>query len=202
MSYYDILRPLSCPICEINRPLRKHGTYNRYLCDFHYGTSEIEILRYYCPRCGGTVSFLPSFAVPNRQYSAAIISICLQLVFACGISLSGINRLYPIAGRVLIGTWLRSWHYSSNGIISVLRNSFGKDPQTADICSGHNSKYITASALEAFFLSSDFVLGYELYNCDGKCNCLESLCGSHACSVILKGLQEKFSQLPFSVSLL
>ena len=202
MLFYDKLRPSECPLCNRKQPLRKHGTYKRYYCDFRFGISEIFILRYYCPDCGSTVSYLPSFAIPRRQFSASIISICLQLVFVCGISLSGIHRLYPVVGRVLIGTWLKSWHYSSNGIIAVLRNHFGKDPQSADICSWHNSKYITASALEAFFLGSDLVIGHELYKCDGKCNPKASSCSSHICSGTLKGLQEIFLQLPFSVRLL
>jgi len=202
MSYYDILRPSSCPICSLNHPLRKHGTYSRYLCDLKYGTSKIDILRYYCKNCGGTVSYLPSFAIPHRQFSAGIISICLHLVFICGISLKGISSLYPSVSRILVGTWLKNWHYSSNGIITVLRNHFGKPPQAADICSGHNSSYITANALEAFFLSSDLVFGYELYTCDGKCSPKASSCGSHTCSEILKGLQEIFLTLPFSVRLL
>jgi hypothetical protein len=202
MLFYDKLRPFECPMCDMKRPLRKHGTYSRYFCDFNNCPLKIDILRYYCAGCGGTVSYLPSFALPYRQFSAGIISLCLQLVFVCGISLSGINRLYPAAGRVLIGTWLKSWHYSSNGIITVLRNHFKKSPQSADICSGHISKYITTSALEAFFLSSDLVLGYELYKCDGKCSPKVSSCDSHTCSEILKGLQEIFLILPFSVRLL
>jgi len=202
MSFSDILRPLECPLCGRNRPLRKHGTYTRYLCILNSEVLRIKILRYYCPGCGGTVSYLPSFAVPHRQYSAGIISICFQLVFACGISLRSINRLYPAVSRVLIGTWLKSWNYSSNGIISAIRNSFGVLPHKADICFGHNSKYITATALEAFFISSDLVLGFELFTCAGKCSHKASSCGSYSCSGILKGLQEMFFKLPYSVRLL
>jgi hypothetical protein len=124
------------------------------------------------------------------------------MVFICGMSLIQIGKLYPPASRVLIGTWLKSWHYSSNGIISVLRNHFGKKPLAADICSGHNSSYISGNALEAFFLSSDLVFGYELYTCDGKCSPKASSCESYTCSEILKGLQEIFLTLPFSVRLL
>ena len=202
MSFCDILRPLECPLCGRKRPLRKHGTYTRYLCILSSKVLRIKILRYYCPDCGGTVSYLPSFAVPHRQYSADIISLCFQLVFSCGISLRVINRLYPAVSRVLIGTWLKSWNYSSTGIISAIRNSFGISPQKADICSGHNSKYITAAALEAFFISSDLVLGFELFTCAGKCSSKNSSCGSYLCSGILKGLQEIFSKLPYSVRLL
>jgi len=124
MSFYDILRPLECPLCRRKHALHKHGTYNRYFYDLRFGISEIKILRYYCPGCGGTVSYLPSFAIPRRQFGAALISLCLQLVFVCGISLKGISRLHYGVSRVLVGTWLKHWNYSSIGIITVLRNHF------------------------------------------------------------------------------
>ena len=156
----------------------------------------IPILRYYCPRCKRTVSFLPSFCIPHKQYSATAISLCFQLIFACEVSLSQIGRIYGI-DRILVGIWVKQWCFSSHGIISILRNSFNFKEQLADICTGHNSSYITPNSLEAFFVSCDLVLETELVNCDGKC----TQCNTPACKSILKSLQEKFSTLPFLVPL-
>jgi len=202
MSYCDILRPLECPICGRTHPLRKHGTYSRYFCDLVVGILQISILRYYCPGCHGTVSFLPSFAIPRRQYGAGIISICLQLIFACGVSFKGVSRVYPRVSRVLAGSWVKSWHYNTTGIISVMRNYFSICPQPADVCSYHNGKYITAESLEAFFIISDFVVGDDIYSCHGDCNSQVPSCSNRCCSGILKGIQERFSLLPLSVPLL
>ncbi len=202
MSFYNILRPLECPLCGTKHPLRKHGTYSRYFCDLTIGIQQINILRYYCHYCGGTVSYLPSFAIPRRQFSAGIISICLQLIFACGVSLKGVNRVYPYVSRVAAWNWVKSWYYNSNGIISVMRNYFGVQPQPADVCSYHNSKYITSLSLEAFFIVSDFVVGDEIYNCSGNCDIRASSCYNRYCSGILKEIHERFSLLPLSISLL
>lgn len=196
-EFFEILRPLECPICDRKRPLRGHGVYKRHVYDLLLGFVLIPILRYYCPGCGHTVSFLPSFCVPRKQYSAAVISLCFQLVFACGVSLRRFSRVYPGINRVLAGVWLRQWHFSSRGTISVLRNYFNMNPQSCAVCSGHKSSWITPDSLEAFFVSSDFVLGNELVSCNGRCD----ISCFRECKDILKFLQEKFSVLPFPVRL-
>lgn len=202
MSFYDILRPMECPICKVKHPLRKHGTYNRRFCDLDVGVKYINILRYYCQGCSGTVSFLPSFAIPRRRFSSGIISICLQLIFACGVSLKGINRAYSCVSRAVAGIWIKRWYYNSHGIISVMRNYFGIQPQPAVVCLGHNSRYITPESLEAFFVVSDFIIGDELCDCHGICNSKISSCDKRYCFDILKGIQERYSKLPLSVELL
>ena len=196
MNFSKTLRPLECPICKVKHPLCSHGVYYRNICDLLIAPVLIPILRYYCPSCKQTVSFLPSFCIPHKQYSATAISLCFQLIFACEISLSQIESIYGI-GRILVGTWVKQWYFNSHGIISILRNDFNFKEQLADICTGHNSSYITRNSLEAFFVSCDLVLETELINCDGKC----TQCNTPACKGILKSLQEKFSTLPFSVLL-
>ena len=200
LSFSSILRPSVCPVCNAVHPLRKHGSYKRYICTVEGSELVISILRYYCPQCRHTVSYLPSFAVPRRQFSAALISICLQLVFACGSSFRGIERAYPSVSRILVGNWIKSWYYSSKGIISVMRSMYKSDVMLCDLCSGHKSLYITQESLESFYTVSDFVIGYELCNCNGKCDYKVYSCRD--CSEILKKIQESFSSLPFKVQLL
>ena len=197
-----MLRPPGCPLCGRKRPLRKHGTYPRNVCDLQFPPVLINILRYYCPGCGGTVSILPSFCLPRKQHSAGVVSLCLQLVLACGVSLRNVNRAYPGLSRVLAGVWLKQWSLSSNGIISVLRHQFGFAPQVADVCVGHNSSYITPVGLQAFFISCDLVCGDDIIFCHGRCGNPHTVkCDHRACAGILKGLQEEFSSLPFPVRL-
>jgi hypothetical protein len=193
---------LECSACCRKHPLHRHGTYSRNVYDLLLGFILIPILRYYCPRCGHTVSFLPSFCVPHKQYSAGVISLCFQLIFACGVSLRQLGKAYPVINRVLAGVWLKQWHFSSPGILAVLRSHFGFNPEAADICSGHHSKYIIPESLEAFFASSDFVLSNHITSCHGLCDTSEKIkCDDRACTVIFKGLQENFSTLDFSVRL-
>ncbi len=193
---------MKCPMCGREHPLRKHGAYVRYFCDLGIDVQQINILRYYCSGCGGTVSFLPSFAVPRKQFSARIISICLQLILACGLSFKGVTRAYPCVSRVLVWSWIKKWYYNSKGIISVMRNYLGIQPQKSDICSYHHSRYISEESLEAFFIVSDFVIGDEICGCAGDCNAEASSCVRRYCFGILEGIQKRFSRLPFFVELL
>lgn len=179
-----------------------HGVYFRNVCDLLILPVLIPILRYYCPGCGHTVSFLPSFCVPRKQYSAGVISLCFQVIFACGVSLRQLGKAYPAINRVLVGVWLKQWSFSSPGIISILRNYFNFEAQSAIICSGHSSSYITRESLEAFFISCDFVLSDDLTSCHGLCDISGNIkCDDRACTGVIKGLQEKFSVLPLSVRL-
>lgn len=172
------------------------------MCDLLLGVVLVPILRYYCPDCGVTVSFLPSFCVPRKQYSAGVISLCFQLVFACGVSLRQLGKAYPAINRVLAGVWLKQWRFSSPGIIAVLRSHFGFNPEPADVCVGHRSGYITPESLEAFFISGDFVLNDDLISCHGLCDISGNVkCDNRACTGVIKGLQEKCSSLQFSVRL-
>jgi len=117
-------------------------------------------------------------------------------------SLRAVNKAYPAISRVLVGAWLKQWYFSSNGIISLLRNHFDFVTTPAELCTGHNSRYITQKSLEAFFASSDFALGYEIVNCHGKCGISGAVeCEKRECSGILKALQERFSTLSFPVRL-
>lgn len=81
-----------------------------------------------------------------------------------------------------------------------MRSKYKSDVMLCDVCSGHKSRYITAESLEAFYLVSDFVIGHELCECNGKCESKVFSC--RACREILKKIQERFSGLPFKVSLL
>ena len=174
----------------------------RNVCDALLGALLIPVLRYRCPDCGHTVSFLPSFCVPRKQFSARVISICFQLVFACGVSLRHVGIAYPAVSRVLVGVWVKQWSLSSPGVISVLRSCFGFEAQRADVCSGHHSSYITPASLESFFVGSDAVLGDELTLCDGECDMRnQGGCGDRGCRGIIKLLQEKFASLEFEVRL-
>lgn len=66
--------PTNClnPACRVLVPPEKHGFYERNIIDAGFA-GRIKIRRYYCPYCGMTFSFLPSFCLPYFQYSLALI---------------------------------------------------------------------------------------------------------------------------------
>ena len=66
--------PLKCPFkdCGINLTMKKNGFYKRYLKTSTF-SGYIRIRRYKCPKCGRTVSMLPSFCVSGFSYGAELI---------------------------------------------------------------------------------------------------------------------------------
>lgn len=79
--------PETClnPECLIPIPPKKHGFYERNCLDFVY-RGQILIRRYYCPYCGKTISYLPSFCLPYYQYSLAIIYLVITNYIKSGMS--------------------------------------------------------------------------------------------------------------------
>lgn len=71
---FNFPTPNACPNpeCLIPIPPKKHGFYERNSLGFCY-RGKIIIRRYYCPCCGKTISYLPSFCLPYFQYTLAVI---------------------------------------------------------------------------------------------------------------------------------
>lgn len=87
--------PDACPNpeCLIPIPPKKHGFYERNCLDFAY-CGPILIRRYYCPYCGKTVSYLPSFCLPYYQYSLAVIYLVLTNYIESSMSYAHILRQF------------------------------------------------------------------------------------------------------------
>ena len=66
--------PCKCPHknCGISLTMRKNGYYSRYLKTSTF-SGRIRIRRYKCPKCGRTVSMLPSFCMAGFSYGVEMI---------------------------------------------------------------------------------------------------------------------------------
>lgn len=97
---FEFPAPDTCPNPECLIPIapKKHGFYERNCLDFCYH-GRILIRRYYCPYCGKTVSYLPSFCLPYYQYSLAVIYLVITNHLESGMSYARIIRefrnIYP-----------------------------------------------------------------------------------------------------------
>jgi len=71
--------PRKCPYgdCGINLEMKKNGFYIRMLITITV-TYWIRVRRYKCPKCGRTLSMLPSFCVTRISYSVDFIIALLQ----------------------------------------------------------------------------------------------------------------------------
>lgn len=99
-EYFEFPAPETCPSPECLMPIppKKHGFYERNCLDVTY-CGSILIRRYYCPYCGKTVSYLPSFCLPYYQYSLTVIYLVIANYIESSISYAQISRqfraLYP-----------------------------------------------------------------------------------------------------------
>lgn len=194
------MRPPICPICGQRHPLRKHGTYSRGIYDFDLGHVEIEILRYYCPACGRTVSILPDFAAPHKYYSSFVISICLYLLFCCEAGIRDIARRFGLF-RSVISYWLRQFHFNRVNLATVLRDYFHIPVPVVELSAYGCSPHITGGSLRAFLSICELVLGGEIESCRGDCDRTLHSCEKRSCSGLIQGVQRYFSKLALSIGI-
>jgi len=73
--------PKKCPYgdCGIKLEMKKHGFYVRLLITLTF-CGRIRIRRYKCPKCGRTLSMLPSFCIAGFSYSVDFVVALLQYV--------------------------------------------------------------------------------------------------------------------------
>jgi len=77
--------PKKCPHkgCGVNVEMKKHGFYSRYLTTLRF-RGLIRIRRYRCPKCGRTISMLPSFCIPRLSFGAVFIVMLLRYTLTAG----------------------------------------------------------------------------------------------------------------------
>jgi len=77
--------PKRCPFgdCRINLEMKKNGFYTRLLITITF-VGRIRIRRYKCPKCGRTLSMLPSFCLAGLSYSVDFVIALLQYVINAG----------------------------------------------------------------------------------------------------------------------
>ena len=78
-----IPRPNYCPSCGCDHKFHFHGTYERTVIYFNE-EYRIKIYRFKCPNnknCNKTTAALPSFLIPYRQYSYAVILFTIYQAF-------------------------------------------------------------------------------------------------------------------------
>lgn len=108
--------PACCSLCESR--LEGKGVYSRQVRLPEI--KKIKIRRFRClgPDCGISISLLPSFCVPYKQYSAKIIESCLDSVLRCGESIRNWCARTINTDRSTAGNWVRQFGDGS-GLLST-----------------------------------------------------------------------------------
>jgi hypothetical protein len=102
---------LKCPICGAEIKLYRHGFYSRNVITPKQEYC-IDICRYFCRSCQGTISLLPIFLLPYFQYDKQSILKSLWNYFAHGV-------LWPY--RQTAGWYRQRFSRNLAAIIGALR---------------------------------------------------------------------------------
>jgi len=97
--------PAVCPFCGVGK-LGRRGTYGRTVWLPALHRIRVAALRCRHPACRRSVSLLPSFAVPFKRYSAAIVESCLEAVAGSGDGVSSWCSSTGWTDRTTAGAWL------------------------------------------------------------------------------------------------
>ena len=122
--------PGKCPFrdCGVKLKMKKNGFYVRLLITITF-TGSIRIRRYKCPKCGRTLSMLPSFCISGFSYSVDIVIALLQYVINKGSIKKTVKEWRAIAvevSRRLIAKYLARLR-NNRGLIQYGINQISPD---------------------------------------------------------------------------
>lgn len=122
-----------CPFCPDQHPLRIHGVYKRFVLLPGFSRPvRIKVLRLLCPREGQSVSLLPAFCLPQRQYGAAILGRFLKarllLGATLGAALHWASSQAP-AVHSLAQAWVASFLTREQPLRNYVNSLFPRLPQ-------------------------------------------------------------------------
>jgi len=83
--------PVECPDCKDGLAMWRYGFRLRKVKDFQGKSYQINLQRYYCPKCRKIFVILPSFLIPFKQYDRETIAkVQNGLIQGCGASYQSI----------------------------------------------------------------------------------------------------------------
>lgn len=92
-----------CPFCEDVHRLRVHGWYERWVTVLNgeaLRNERLRVRRLLCAQTLKTVSLLPDFCIPRRQYGVEVLGYLLECFVVLKLSyLGALRRLRPTAER-------------------------------------------------------------------------------------------------------
>lgn len=126
---YEVPRPDVCPLplCSESNCFWKHTAYSRYVIENEVLVS-LTIPRFRCRYCGLVVSYLFSFLVPYRRYSATVVADSADLYATAPVSkaLASYRKIADNVGcaRMSVFRWVESLGTKSQGLRSQVQKEF------------------------------------------------------------------------------
>ena len=151
-EWRDLLPPplVVCPFPDCMGKLHKHGFYWRWVILLDGARKRFGVHRSRCARCGRTISFLPDFCVPYKQFGADVIHAALVAVLLRGLSVRAVavwDSVHNAAGfsRFCVGEWLQQFERNSRNLWQ-----FGLDRLELSVAVGPRSLAVLLSHLLSF----------------------------------------------------
>jgi len=115
----------SCPYCADKHPMRLHGCYWRWAITSGYPEGvKIRIQRLLCPVTGCTVSLLPDFCHPRRQYGPSFIGVFLVALIIKGKTLlDALHAVRPSVSSHAVGQSLRDGFTDQEHVLNAYVSS-------------------------------------------------------------------------------
>ena len=126
---YEVSRPAVCPwvSCGESNCFWKHTAYSRDVLDNEEPVS-LTIQRFKCRYCGLVVSYLFSFLVPYRRYSATVVAGSAELYATAPVlkALASYRKIADNVGcaRMSVFRWVESLGTKSQGLRSQVQKEF------------------------------------------------------------------------------
>jgi len=116
-KHKESLRPENCPVCGAQGSLIGHGYYERKVRD-EQQAYFIWVKRFRCKACHVTLSILPNFLVPHRQYLVRVIQGVVVACFEQGLNWKRVRQVCAQGGTPVLRT-LQRWCKAFGGYASI-----------------------------------------------------------------------------------
>jgi len=152
--------------------MRIHTAYPRTVKDARGYVFDILVIRFMCGACGRTVSFLPSFCVPHKRHSSAIIALCLHHVLHLGCSIRSTYALFSgrfVSYRSLLRAWVRQWHQNRAVLIQDGLPRLGVALRRGCVSAAGGSPYVDEQSVQCYRACCEFVFGVQMSSEPEQC---------------------------------
>lgn len=113
--------PASCPLYGCDGYMQGNGCYPRSVIDCRGCCVLLWVFRFRCVTCGRTVSFLPDFCVPYKQFSVEVVGAALWAVLVLNLATQAVaaaDSVYNKASfsRYCVYNWVRQFCCNSHNL--------------------------------------------------------------------------------------
>ena len=113
--------PASCPFDGCDSRMYRNGSYPRSVIDYDGTPWDIGVFRFLCSDCRRTVSYLPDFCVPYKQFSVDVIGAVLGAVLLLNLAARAVAATDSIYNKAsfsvyCVHNWVRQFRRNGHNL--------------------------------------------------------------------------------------